>query len=1735
MADKCEFCGQPLVDGACLNPECDLSDFAPAISDRADLSEDTFLPDLDFDEDFDLEQDEFLPEVSDDGPQSSDGPDQVEEVIAERPVVSEELSAVPEISADISDSPEVSIEGISTDPALSNEGTILAEPEFDQGSGEHRPYLSLEQAAIPIDHTGTIMFEGNLAGGFHTQAELIPDENATRLTDDEAYRVIRTVLRESVSESADSEEAKEDETGNAKSGLTGRPEVSRTIRVQNPAETHRTLHRLPSRDLSVPSDSASLEKRKKKAESEEYSLDSKDYTIVDKVGEGGSGVVYKARQIALGRTVALKVLKQRRMKAGSRSRTRTKELEKRKGRFLHEVHITARLQHPNIIPLYDLGMNSHGEVFYSMKLIDESSEAGEEVQQSWASMVRVPVKRGSTEQIEKNVAIFSKVCDAMRYAHAEKIVHRDLKPDNVMVGQFGEVLVIDWGMALDLSKGVQPFTAGGTTSYMPPEMGLHYLKQSEMHKISHKMMLALGETRRDVYVESVLDHGTGEAARELLRDSSLGEDLHHLCRELIRLDAEERKLAGQVNFSSDIYLLGAILYEIAVGHPPHFVPQDSCKSIEEKHHREFWLSSNHKIQRLVQINDPLRLSLCNIALKALEKDQQDRFQSVEELQEAIQGFNRQVQSFQLVATGREALEKAQGGEGYQYLLPALESFRGAQSLWPEGEDARKLQTEAACEYARRADSRKDFDAGLSILDEYTDQETSRDQHVVTLASRLKKGKRIARRNRILAAVGWVAAVVLPLIVIGFSFVVLQDLEDQKKSAEIAKVTAEKNKAQAEADKQLAEQAAEMAAEDARLAAVAAQKAEQDKRIAEQAVRDADAAKLAAQETQMDAEEAARIAQEKSADAQEKARLATAALIDAEAKQLAAQQALEQAEMDTEMAKLETEKAERLAKFVKAQSSEDKFKSLLLPIPLDIRKGELEQAKQRLQTLRNDADLSPQFKNGWVAAHFAKVVNVEGLEKKLGGNTSVIDVLHRVDGSLITVGLKDGKHAVWETDSTSETPPRLLDAELPDYGRVSHAAISPNGKWLALALDNVVDAGTFHEHFWLIDLDSGRRAWIPTETISTATDSSKNDRIVGCKLIGFTESNSDQGMALVTVEELDAYYGLSQRLQIASRDVSIQSDGIVVGIPTTTAINATSRDQSKIRSLAAMNRVAGRTAIAIVYQSLDLDGKDKFVMESLLSDEQGRFSGQQTDIQRERYPTAIHVGTQGEFYCGYADGKVGQYPVSGFSGDPAWFQDQHESPVTILSSTSDGQVVSGSRDGVMILFDKQLRPVKRLIGQPDALTSASIANHDEAGGFQLVSGGAEGWLRVWNPSGTTHDAAIQKAPTDLSQSADGALNVDSEGSVTCGTVDQHYVATQVPASAYGTTDGTVVYFDPVAMRTDAGSKEIPVGAEDISRTSISPPPGSFDSTFANFDSFGIVEDQFVLLQDDGNLFVTRIDRVSKIPSADLDLIDATAGQERDPGFVPLVASQPNHPYFFSTDPTDASQILFWNRIDGLRLRMLQAGNQSKGRVKRMSLSIDGKWLAVVREVSGLSRTGEYVTEVFEVQNSGQPLRFNTTTLPYRVGDPAFVGFSANSRQLLLNFHRLGDRETWIENWNLADNRWQRSEDRQRIDDRRVDLVGWDGDDLMVTKINGRFYLASQSGEDSREIGRLTSQGNTRNRLLGVRPTGSVGSVFTLFNDRLGRYDQRGDQAASDPTLPFSNAGCPSLWSECGCPG
>ncbi len=146
------------------------------------------------------------------------------------------------------------------------------------------------------------------------------------------------------------------------------------------------------------------------------------YLAIEEVGHGGMGVVYRARDTSLNRDVAVKLLQEKYDSSSLAAH-----------RFLDEAHITGQLQHPGIPPVHEIGTLSDGRPFLVMKLIKGKTLN--------ALLEDNSSTRGSL------VAVFEQVCQAVAYAHNHGVVHRDLKPANVMVGAFGEVQVMDWGLA----------------------------------------------------------------------------------------------------------------------------------------------------------------------------------------------------------------------------------------------------------------------------------------------------------------------------------------------------------------------------------------------------------------------------------------------------------------------------------------------------------------------------------------------------------------------------------------------------------------------------------------------------------------------------------------------------------------------------------------------------------------------------------------------------------------------------------------------------------------------------------------------------------------------------------------------------------------------------------------------------------------------------------------------------------------------------------------------------------------------------------------------------------------------------------------------------------------------------------------------------------------------------------------------------------------------------------------
>ncbi len=149
------------------------------------------------------------------------------------------------------------------------------------------------------------------------------------------------------------------------------------------------------------------------------------YQILEEIARGGMGIITRTRDNDLGRDVAMKVLQPQH--ADNRAMVR---------RFLEEAQIAGQLQHPGILQVYELGMRPDGRPYFTMKLI-KGRTLSELLEQ----------RESPDDDRRRLIGIFERICQTMAYAHSRGVIHRDLKPANVMVGNFGEVQIVDWGLA----------------------------------------------------------------------------------------------------------------------------------------------------------------------------------------------------------------------------------------------------------------------------------------------------------------------------------------------------------------------------------------------------------------------------------------------------------------------------------------------------------------------------------------------------------------------------------------------------------------------------------------------------------------------------------------------------------------------------------------------------------------------------------------------------------------------------------------------------------------------------------------------------------------------------------------------------------------------------------------------------------------------------------------------------------------------------------------------------------------------------------------------------------------------------------------------------------------------------------------------------------------------------------------------------------------------------------------
>ncbi|MFN8092703.1 MAG: protein kinase [Vicinamibacteria bacterium] len=387
-----------------------------------------------------------------------------------------------------------------------------------------------------------------------------------------------------------------------------------------------------------------------------------DYVIRRELGRGGMGVVYEADQRSLGRSVAVKM-----MLAGEA----TPEHE---ARFIGEARATGRLEHPNIVPVYDLGRTSDARVYLGMKLV-----RGE----SWKALLRREPPT-TPESLRRALEILAAICDAVGFAHAHGIVHRDLKPENVMLGQFGEVQVMDWGLALDVSPGsdarARESGPAGTPAYMSPE-----------------------QARGD---------------------------------------------APALGTWSDVYLLGAMLYEVLTGSPPHR-GQGLVGTLVAAARGDVVPPAERAPARTIP------RELAALCLSALDKDPSRRPTSAQGFKDRLRNYLAHAEAMRLLERTRELLA---GPEPAEALPRAQALLDQARELWPESEEAEELLGRLGEARADLALERGDGRAARRIAEGLAPGPGLAAERIAQLRAAARRQERRGRNQLVAAAVLAVSAV-----------------------------------------------------------------------------------------------------------------------------------------------------------------------------------------------------------------------------------------------------------------------------------------------------------------------------------------------------------------------------------------------------------------------------------------------------------------------------------------------------------------------------------------------------------------------------------------------------------------------------------------------------------------------------------------------------------------------------------------------------------------------------------------------------------------------------------------------------------------------------------------------------------------------------------------------------------------------------------------------------------------
>jgi len=297
----------------------------------------------------------------------------------------------------------------------------------------------------------------------------------------------------------------------------------------------------------------------------------------------GMGVVRRVRDIVLGRALTMKVLP-----------WEVVDSPRERARFLNEARLTAALQHPGIVPVLDCGELPDGRMWFTMQEVRGRTMLSVLAELHGALRERAP----DAPTLRPVIDQFLRACEVVAFAHSQGVVHCDLKPDNIMIGEFGEVLVLNWGLAKHIAQG-DPREEVGRSSWPPTE----------------------GE-----------GEGEGEGVTWNQGDEEGSDPLSTLPGEgtLAYMSPEQaRGEVRRISRATDVYALGSVLFEILAGRPPYVGTANVVWAA-------LLAGPPQPVETVARVPPPVKLAA--VCARAMAREQRDRFPDAGALAAEIRGW-----------------------------------------------------------------------------------------------------------------------------------------------------------------------------------------------------------------------------------------------------------------------------------------------------------------------------------------------------------------------------------------------------------------------------------------------------------------------------------------------------------------------------------------------------------------------------------------------------------------------------------------------------------------------------------------------------------------------------------------------------------------------------------------------------------------------------------------------------------------------------------------------------------------------------------------------------------------------------------------------------------------------------------------------------------------------------------------------------------------------------------------